>query len=193
MFRPFFEKSDIYDMDVGTLCLGALDMGDATGYEIKKMFESGLFSHFMDASFGSIYPALTKLTDEGLLTCTSQQQERRPDKKIYSITKAGREALKDKLLRPLAVDKLKSEFLFTMLFADVLPAERVAALLTNRVADLREELSHIQAERDSELTNGQEFVRRYGEAVVEASLKFIRDNRHMVENRNATREMENVR
>ena len=51
-------------MNVRTLCLGVLSFGDATGYEIKKMAEDGLFSHFIEASFGSIYPALTKMTDE---------------------------------------------------------------------------------------------------------------------------------
>ncbi|MEQ9519663.1 MAG: PadR family transcriptional regulator [Parvibaculum sp.] len=180
-------------MDVGTLCLGALEMGDATGYEIKKMFESGLFSHFLDASFGSIYPALTKLTDEGSLTCTSQQQERRPDKKIYSITPAGREALKRRLQQPISGDRLKSEFLFVMLFADALPQETVTTLLTNRLAELRDELTNIQAKSEEPLTSGQEFVRRYGEVVMEASLNFIRDNRHLVENPMTTRALENVR
>ena len=52
-------------MNIRTLCLGILSRGDATGYEIKKMAEEGLFSHFVEASFGSIYPALTRMTDEG--------------------------------------------------------------------------------------------------------------------------------
>lgn len=177
-------------MDVGTLCLGALDLGDATGYEIKKMFESGLFSHFLDASFGSIYPALTKLTEEGKLTCTSLQQERRPDKKVYSITPAGREALKSRLMRPIGGDRFKSEFLFAMLFADVLPPARIEALLANHVADLRGELSNIQERDDKPLSNGQKFVMQYGEAIMEASLKYIRENRHLVENQTSARALE---
>ena len=40
-------------MNVRTLCLGVLSLGEATGYEIKKLLESR-FSHFYDASFGSI-------------------------------------------------------------------------------------------------------------------------------------------
>ncbi|GEQ96922.1 hypothetical protein JCM17844_05590 [Iodidimonas gelatinilytica] len=53
-------------MDVRTLCLGILALGDASGYEIKKMVAEGSFSFFSEASYGSIYPALTKLTDEAL-------------------------------------------------------------------------------------------------------------------------------
>ena len=45
-------------MDVRTICLGILTRGDATGYEIKKLVEDGGYQHFVEASFGSIYPAL---------------------------------------------------------------------------------------------------------------------------------------
>jgi PadR family transcriptional regulator AphA len=44
-------------MNVRTLCLGILAQHDASGYEIKKAVEEGLFAHFIDASYGSIYPA----------------------------------------------------------------------------------------------------------------------------------------
>ena len=52
-------------MDARTLCLGALELGDASGYEIKKLYEEGDLSHFYAVGFGSIYPALTRLV-EGL-------------------------------------------------------------------------------------------------------------------------------
>ncbi len=48
-------------MNVRTLCLGILSLGEASGYEIKKDVEDGLFSHFIEASYGSIYPALNQL------------------------------------------------------------------------------------------------------------------------------------
>jgi DNA-binding PadR family transcriptional regulator len=181
------------DMDVKILCLGALDQGDATGYEIKKMFQDGLFAHFLEASFGSIYPALTKLTEEGLLTCKSQQQDGRPDKKIYSITAAGRTALTEAIQLPVANDKFKSEFLFVMLFADVLAPETVTALIENRMHYLQDELAQIQSEKDMSVTAGHEFVRRYGEAVMDASLKFINENRHLVESPTTSQKLEPVR
>ena len=48
-------------MNVRTLCLGILSLQEASGYEIKKDVEDGVFCHLIDASFGSIYPALTQL------------------------------------------------------------------------------------------------------------------------------------
>src|ERR1043166_3201232 len=79
-------------MDVRTICLGILTRGDATGYEIKKLFEDDDYQHFVEASFGSIYPALSRLTEEGLVSVREEAQEKRPDRKVYSITPAGRAA-----------------------------------------------------------------------------------------------------
>ena len=53
-------------MNIRTLCLGILQFEDATGYEINKLVADGRFSHFIEASYGSIYPALTKMMQEEL-------------------------------------------------------------------------------------------------------------------------------
>ena len=39
-------------MDVRTICLGILTRGDATGYEIKNLFQDDGYQHFVEASFG---------------------------------------------------------------------------------------------------------------------------------------------
>ena len=44
-------------MDVKTVCLGMLTDGEASGYDLKKKFESS-FGHFFAAGYGSIYTAL---------------------------------------------------------------------------------------------------------------------------------------
>src|SRR5262245_49640758 len=79
------------EMDARVLCLGALHFGAASGYEIKKLFEEGDFRFFYETSFGSIYPALSKLVEDGLALVTEQAQDKRPDKKVYSITEKGRD------------------------------------------------------------------------------------------------------
>lgn len=170
-------------MDVKTLCLGALALGDATGYEIKKMFEEGEFSHFLEASYGSIYPALTRLTEEELLTCTTEVQDGRPDKKIYSLTPKGRDALSNSLADPIADDKFRSEFLFVMLFAHFLPREAVSRLIDMKISKYREELDRLYDDDQALPTPGSKFVRRFGQAVFEASVDYLENNRHLIEDR----------
>ena len=45
--------------------LGLLSHEELTGYEIKRRIDSSL-SYFWGASYGSIYPTLNSLVDDGL-------------------------------------------------------------------------------------------------------------------------------
>ena len=97
-------------MDVKTVCLGMLTDGDASGYDMKKCFESS-FGHFFPAGYGSIYPALATLARNGLVEFELVPQDGKPDRKVYQITGKGREALSDGLSNPHPTHKIRSEFL----------------------------------------------------------------------------------
>lgn len=168
-------------LDVRTMCLGALSKEDASGYELQKNFKEGSFSHFLEASYSSIYPALTRLTEEGLVTCSEQVQEGRPDKKVYSITDAGRDTLKEALSGLPAEDKHRSEFLFFMSFSEVMDADQISRLIDTRIETVNEKFAHIKEAEQEIQTIGQDFVLGYGRAIMEASLKYLRENRHLVE------------
>lgn len=133
-------------MDVRTLCLAALSRGDATGYEIKKMFESGPLAHFQRASFGSIYPALSRLLDDGLVLAEAREQDGRPDKKVYRLTEDGRDAFRRALTGPPPEpESIKSDLLFMLMFASEMTPSHVTDLIDARVAELRELADHIEA------------------------------------------------
>lgn len=168
-------------MDVRTMCLGLLAFGDASGYEIKKEFEQGPSRHFMDASYGSIYPALTKMTDEGLLACRTEPQEKRPDKKVYSLTAEGWKALDAAINQPVAQDKIKSDFSFVMMFADRLPRSRVVELIDAQIESSNQGIREFE-ESDVPTDNaGVSFVKRYGLAMRKAHIDFLERNRHFIE------------
>ena len=67
-------------MNVKTLCLAILYDENATGYEIRKLSVEGEYAYFVEASFGSIYPALAKLEEEGLVTSQVELQDGKPAK-----------------------------------------------------------------------------------------------------------------
>ena len=77
-------------MDAKAIILGFLMQKSMTGYELKKAFSIS-FSFFSGLSYGSIYPALKKMEQQGLITMRMEIQEGLPNKKIYTITKLGRE------------------------------------------------------------------------------------------------------
>lgn len=161
-------------MNVRTLCLGILHFGDATGYEINKLAAEGRFSHFIEASFGSIYPALTKLTEEGLVTWREETQDGKPARKVYSITEKGRTALVDALSAPPSPDIFKSEFLFITIFADLLEADRVADLIASRIAHLQEQVDRLKEASGCCDHAGSQFAIGYGIALHQAALDYLK-------------------
>jgi len=164
-------------MDVRTICLGILTRGDATGYEITKLFDVDGYQHFVEASFGSIYPALNRLTDEGYVSVREESQEKRPDRKVYSIMPAGRSAFIASLLEPLPEDRHRSPFVFTMLFSDLLPESRVAAMIDQYAVQAEAKLAQLNESNDRPKTAGEEFANGFGRAIYEAVLDFLKDQR----------------
>jgi PadR family transcriptional regulator, regulatory protein AphA len=146
-------------MDVRTICLGILTRGEATGYEIKKLVEDGGYQHFAEASFGSIYPALSQLTQDGLVQVRAEVQDKRPDRKVYSITPAGRSEFLASLLKPMAEDRHRSPFMFAMLFSHLLPPERVTALLDGYIHQNEQKLAQLTATPDAAPTDSRRTVR----------------------------------
>lgn len=161
-------------MNVRTLCLGYLSLREATGYEIKKDFEDGLFCHFMEASYGSIYPALNQLAVEDLVTVREEEQSGKPDKKVYAIAPMGLAALTKALAVLPAQDKYKSEFLFIMLLQHHITPEHRIAAIEKQLSDLRSDLGNIDECRlQSKGNAASDLVMGYGEAVLTAGVIYL--------------------
>lgn len=164
-------------MDVRTICLGILTRGDATGYEIKNLFQDDGYQHFVEASFGSIYPALNRLTEEGLVSVREEAQEKRPDRKVYSITQAGRNAFLASLLKPLPEDRHRSPFVFAMLFSDLLPQTRVASMIDAYRGEIEIKLAQLNEGNTKPKSPGEEFAKGFGRAIYVAMLEFLKEQR----------------
>jgi len=167
-------------MDSKTLCLGALMLGDASGYEIKKLFEEGPFNYFHQTSFGSIYPALGKLTEEGLVTCDEHEQEGRPDKKVYSLTDAGRDAFKKALGGSPARDKIRSESMYMLFFANQLDPGHVREVYDGYLEGFRRNIECLDGLSSDGVNQARLFVRGFGKAFYEAAMRYMEENRHML-------------
>ncbi len=168
-------------MDTKTLCLGVLTRGDASGYEIKKAFEDGPFGHIQEIGFGSIYPALAQLLKDGLVTVTKYAQEGRPDKKVYSLTAAGRLSLLDALAEPTEADKVRSDFLFRMMFAQLLSPSALEAMIDERMAVLTAAIARLeQCETDGFDYASEAFINGYALAIYRAMADYIEENRYQL-------------
>ncbi len=179
-------------LDVRILCLGVLHGGDTTGYEIKKMFEEGPYGHFLEASYGSIYPALTRLTEEGSLSFRDEPQKGRPDKKVYSLTDKGRAHFKQALLAEPAKDKFRSEFLFLSLFAELMPPGHMARLIDRQIALVKEKARLIEDKQGHAKTDGARFASGFGQALCQAAIEYLENNRTMLEQEDSVHKLQSA-
>lgn len=78
--------------------LGLLMKQEMTGYDLSKEFNKEL-SEFWYAKHSQIYPELKKLVEEGLIIYKIQISGEILEKKLYSITEAGKAAFLEWLLK----------------------------------------------------------------------------------------------
>jgi DNA-binding PadR family transcriptional regulator len=170
-------------MDVKTICLGVLCTREATGYDIKKHFETA-FSHFFLAGFGSIYPALAELSDAGLVSCEEQSSGGRPGRKVYRATEAGQTTFLQALKETEPRHKVRSEFLVLMYFAQLMPIDRLREVLDQRATEIEEMLAGVdqfEASQSELMSHGERFVSGYGRALLIAARDYLDHHRHLLE------------
>ncbi len=80
-------------MSLERILLGLLRT-PASGYTLKTIFNEGI-NYFWPAELTQIYRTLRRLEREGLLRCQREASNRGPDRKVYSLTPAGRKALRE--------------------------------------------------------------------------------------------------
>jgi len=164
-------------MHVKTLCLGALCLGDATGYDIKKLFEAA-FNHFHHASFGSIYPALKQLEKEGLVSCRVEPGSRHPTRNLYSATDEGRAEFAAALAGTEPNEDIRSEFLVLLFFAHLLPTDILEQKLDQVEQRYESQLAYLEMlRRESDTTAGIRLTIEIGIAASRAKLDTLRRHR----------------
>src|SRR4051812_31068760 len=125
--------------------LGLLAKESRHGYDLKRAFER-LLGGTWPVNIGQIYTTLTRLERDGLVTAETVAQTAVPDRKVYSLTAAGHEALAEWLAEPVSdAVVLKDEVHVKILVhADVDPSDVSALIWRQRASHLRmlAELEH---------------------------------------------------
>lgn len=82
-----------------------------SGYDIKQQM-NGRIGPFWKVSSNQVYPELAKMEEEGFVKLQGiEQHTYRPARKIYEITKNGREALIQWTIEPGGVENIRDDFL----------------------------------------------------------------------------------
>lgn len=108
------ERAEAYPITYGILGLLAF-WGPLSGYDIK-----GLFDHVLAPMWGAahsqIYKELRRMKELGWVEMQREEQEARPDRKVYTITEQGSEALRQWQGQEPDVFQIRDELLLKILF-----------------------------------------------------------------------------
>jgi len=128
-------------MTLGFIIIGLLSIKPMTGYDLKTFFDRSI-NFFWSAELSQIYRELSKLEKQGYVSSKIEQQEGRPDKKIYTITEDGERAFLEWLrdfpgnLSPSP----RNEFLVRIFFSSRIPGDELIYQLTKYIKHQQEEL-----------------------------------------------------
>ncbi|GAA1785330.1 PadR family transcriptional regulator [Streptomonospora arabica] len=170
--------------------MAALLEGEASGYDLARSFDASVADFWM-ATPQRLCRELERMAAEGLLQARTVEQEKRPDKRLFSLTASGRRALYAFTSAPPRPGAVREELLVQVPAVDTgdVGAVREAAAermvwargkitryerLRNRLPGGRSEEDHLaRAERVGPhltLRRGPEFEREYprwGERVLD--------------------------
>jgi len=116
--------------------LGFLNYKPLSGYDLKKIFDTSV-QHFWSADQSQIYRTLTRLTEQGRAEMAIVEQSDRPDRKVYHITEAGREALHQWLLTPASPHVPRNAALIQVFFAGQLSDDEIVAMFERAAEHIR--------------------------------------------------------
>jgi DNA-binding PadR family transcriptional regulator len=112
------------------------------GYEVRQESEKWSADKWANVAYGSIYHALNKMRQEGLVeVIDAEQVGKRPARTVYQVTDRGRAEF-ERLLRGywVQVRPLIDPFQVAIAFMDRLPREELLTVLRRRAVLLRAEL-----------------------------------------------------
>lgn len=128
-------------MSLSHVILGFLQQEERTGYDLKTICFDRCIAHMWRADQAQIYKTLDKLVEQGWVTCKVEIQSDRPNRKVYSVTEAGKAELMRWLECPQPLPTVREPLLVQLFFASLLPNEAIIVLLEQQLAARRDKLA----------------------------------------------------
>jgi PadR family transcriptional regulator, regulatory protein AphA len=122
--------------------LGFLGKGPKTGYELQKKIERTI-NYFWTSTQSQVYRTLKKMEQDALIVSTIHYQDEKPNKKIYSITRKGKEELKQWLSTPIKIPSHRNPFLVQLFFSGRSNKKRIKLNLLHYKKEMEERVAFL--------------------------------------------------
>jgi PadR family transcriptional regulator, regulatory protein AphA len=136
-------------MSLEAAILGFLGEQPRSGYDLKTRCFDDAVGDFWTADQAQIYRTLDRLQTANMVSVARKRQSGRPDRKVYSLTDLGRQALTSWMSTPVPLSAPRDSFLLQLYFGASATDGDVTGQLKNRRAlhqarldNLRDHASH---------------------------------------------------
>ncbi len=136
-------EAPVITAKLNTLCfqiLGVLLRQPRSGYEIVKQLEM-----VWPVKTSQIYPTLARLEKMGLVVSDDVEQQGRPNKRVYSVTRSGEKTLRDWVGTEPAPPVWRDEFLTMLYSAWTKDPQQVLAMFECRLKYLDDTMNMLRS------------------------------------------------
>ena len=119
-------------MSLREAVLAALLEGESSGYDLAKSFDASMANFWM-ATPQQLYRELDRLAEQGFIQARVVHQERRPNKRMFSLTEAGRDAIQQFTARAPKPSVIRDELLVKVQAADAGDTQAVREFILERL------------------------------------------------------------
>ncbi|MFF0742872.1 PadR family transcriptional regulator [Streptomyces sp. NPDC004111] len=143
--------------------MAALLEGEASGYDLAKGFDASV-ANFWTATPQQLYRELERMEADGLIAARVVRQERRPNKRLFSLTGAGLAAVHEYTAEPPGrPSSIRDELLVKVQSVDAGDAEAVRVAVAERIDWAKAKLARYERLRDK-LLDGRTEDRYFAES-----------------------------
>lgn len=146
-------------MALNYIVLTALSIRKATGYDLTKDIPDLLGSRW-ETCHKQIYRALSLMHDKGWLSYEVESQTGKPDRKIYTITDWGHEALSEWFQKPISYPNTRDELSAKLMGCNLYSPEPMLHHIGVLLDESHTQLTHIKDKENSEVTHQPELTRK---------------------------------
>jgi PadR family transcriptional regulator AphA len=137
-------------MSLDFALLGFLKKGPATGYELQKKIEKSI-NHFWTSTQSQIYRTLNTMEENALIVSEIHYQDEKPNKKVYSITKKGKEALVEWLSSPINIPNHRNPFLIQFFFSGSINKKMIKSNLLHYKNEMKQRLLFLKSDEAKQM------------------------------------------
>jgi DNA-binding PadR family transcriptional regulator len=135
-------------MPIQHAVLALLTEGPSYGYELRSSFEEAIGPQWGELNIGHVYQVLDRLVRDGLVTKKRVDQETRPDKNVYRITKAGQRELEQWLSEPHVPRGYRDEFFLKLFAAARVGSQALSQVISDQRTAYQQELAGLTRLQD---------------------------------------------